>query len=119
MAGTDNATDAGSYTYTYSLNDPNNYEFGNNNSQSWNIEPKAVSFSFGDLSHQYDGSMKTASVSASDPSATYNSDLTKGPSSGSYTVSATAYGNYSGSGSDTLVIEARQPTTFSFSTIAM
>ena len=114
-SGTDNATDAGSYTYSYSLNDPTNYEFANGNSQSWSIDPKSVSFSFSDLSQQYDGAMKTASVSASDPSATYSSDLTKGPGSGSYTVSASAYGNYSGSGSDTLVIEARQPTTFSFS----
>ena len=114
-SGTDSATDAGSYTYSYSLNDTTDYYFTNSNSQSWTIAPKPISFSFGDLRHSYDGSMKSATVSPSDSSATYNSDLTKGPAPGSYAVSATAYGNYSGTGSDTLIIDAQQATAFSFS----
>ncbi len=114
-SGTDNATDAGSYSYTYTLNDTTNYYFADSNSQSWSIDPKPVSFSFSDLSYTYDGSTHTASVSSDDPNATYNSDLTKGPAPGSYTVSASAYGNYTGDGSDTLTIDQPISTSFSFS----
>jgi hypothetical protein len=109
-SGTDNATDAGTYTYSYSLNDPENYEFGNSSGQTWTIVPKPVAFTFGDLSHMYDGHTKTASVAASDSGATFNADLTKGPAANSYAVSASAYGNYSGSGSNTLTI-SRAPQT--------
>jgi trimeric autotransporter adhesin len=73
-------------------------------------DPISVNFNFGNLSHVYDGSMKTATVTCTDSSATYTADLTKGPNVGSYAVSATANGNYSGNGNATLTISQRQRT---------
>ncbi len=66
------------------------------------------------MSFGYDGSTKTASVTPNPSNATYSADLTKGPGVGSYTVSATANGSFSGSGSATLTISAAN-ATFSLS----
>ena len=64
----------------------------------------SVNFIFASLSQTYDGSSKTATITVDPSNATYTSDLTKGPDVGSYTVSATANGNFSGSNSATLTI---------------
>lgn len=104
-SGTDRATDAGTYSFEYTLNDSDNYYFANGNSQTWTIDPKPVSFSFSDLSFAYDGNTHSATVSASDGNADYSTDVTKGPEAGSYTVSAWAHGNYSGSDAATLTID--------------
>ena len=64
----------------------------------------ATTFSFSNLSFTYDGSTKTATVTPNPSNATYTADLTKGPAIGSYTVSASANGSFSGSGSATLTI---------------
>jgi hypothetical protein len=97
---------AGSYTIT--ANATGNYS--GSGTSTFTISPKPVTFTFGNLAHVYDGSAKTATVASSDPSATFASDLIKGPNANTYPVSATATGNYSGSGSDNLVI-ARAPQT--------
>jgi hypothetical protein len=98
----------GNYTVVGTINDPN---YQGSASGTLTISGKPVTFTFGNLSQQYDGSVKTATVTPSDPAATYTSSLTGGPSVGSYGVSATANGNYSGSGSATLNITAK-PVTF-------
>lgn len=82
------------------------------------ITPKPVTFAFGDLSQHYDGSTKHATITASDASATYAASLTGGPAPGDYRVSATATGNYSGSGSATLTILSPIATTFAFENTA-
>ena len=74
------------------------------------VGPQSTTFSFSNLTFNYDGTAKTASVSPSPANATYTADLTRGPSSGSYTVSATAYGAFAGSGSATLTINNIAPT---------
>jgi uncharacterized protein YaiE (UPF0345 family) len=91
----------GSYTYTISASGPGGSDSA---SATFTVSSKPVSFTFGNLSQTYDGSTKTATVTCSDSSATFSTDLTKGPDAGSYTVSASAYGDYTGSGSDTLTI---------------
>lgn len=68
------------------------------------VTSKAVTFTFSNLSHVYDAGMKTAQVSVSDPAATFTADLSKGPHAGTYQVTATATGNYIGSGSANLTI---------------
>lgn len=73
----------------------------------------ATTFAFGALTHTYDGTTKSATVTASPSSATYTAALSAGPGVGSYTVSAVANNNYSGSGSATLTIaKASQAITF-------
>jgi len=81
------------------------------------VTPIPTTFTFSSLSHTYNGSTKTATVSANPSGATYTADLTKGPNAGSYTVTAntTAGGNYSGSGSATLVINPATPPSVSIS----
>jgi hypothetical protein len=111
-------SNAGTYIITAApgtLNSPN-YQFVFANG-TLTIVPKVVTFTFADLSSVYDGSAKTASAIPSDPNTTYLSDLTKGPSAGSYIVSATANGNYSGSGTGTLTISPK-PVTFTFGNLA-
>ncbi|MBK9989148.1 MAG: hypothetical protein IPP19_00015 [Verrucomicrobia bacterium] len=54
--------------------------------------------------HNYDGTVKTAAVTPSVAGTMYAADLTRGPAAGSYTVTATALGDYTGSGSAVLVI---------------
>lgn len=95
---------AGSDVGTYPVNATAHGNYTGSGSATLTIHPKAVSFTFGDLEHTYDGSDKRAWVTADDPNATYSADLTAGPDAGTYTVTASAYGNYSGSGSETLTI---------------
>lgn len=66
--------------------------------------PLPVSFSFGDLTHTYDGVVKSATVVVSPSYATYAADLARGPAAGTYTVTATATGAYTGSGAASLEI---------------
>lgn len=93
-----------------------NYQFTFANG-TLTIAPKPVTFIFTNLSATYDGAPKTASVTPSDPSATYLSDLTKGPAAGTYVVTTTATGNYAGSGSGTLTIDPKL-VTFTFGNLA-
>ncbi len=81
------------------------------------VLPKSITFTFGNLSTGYDGMTKTATVTPSDPAATYSASLNVGPGAGSYPVSATANGNYSGSGSDTATV-TRAPVVFVFANLA-
>lgn len=67
-------------------------------------QPIATTFAFGALAHTYDGSPKAATVTASPSNATFTASLAAGPAAGTYTVSATANGSFSGSGSATLTI---------------
>ncbi|MBA3849573.1 MAG: hypothetical protein C0502_06200 [Opitutus sp.] len=88
---------------------------GNGTTGGWydvTVNAIPTTFTFSNLSHTYDGSAKTAAVTASPSGATFTTDLTKGPAAGSYTVTATATGGYSGSGSATLTIT---PASVSFS----
>ena len=79
------------------------------------VGPTPVTFSFGNLSHTYDGGTKTATVTPSIGGATYNAAVICGPGAGYYTVSATATGGYSGSGSATLTISPAGQSTVSIS----
>lgn len=73
----------------------------------------ATTFSFGNLTHTYNGTAKSATVTANPAAATFTSSLNGGINAGTYTVSATANGNYTGSGSATLTIaRADQSITF-------
>jgi uncharacterized protein YaiE (UPF0345 family) len=90
-----------------------NYVFGFANGML-TITPKPVTFAFQNLLQTYDGNLKSATVVASDPAATYTADATKGPDAATYIVSAAATGNYAGTGSDSLVISpAAQTITLS------
>ncbi len=75
--------------------------------------PIATTFAFSNLAHTYDGSPKAATVTATPTNATFTAALSAGPTAGNYVVSATANGNYTGSGSATLMIaRADQSITF-------
>lgn len=75
--------------------------------------PIATTFAFSNLAHTYDGSPKAATVTATPTNATFTAALAAGPVAGTYMVSATATGNYSGSASATLTISpASQSITF-------
>lgn len=110
-SGLDGGPDAGDYGVWARATG----NYSGEGSATLTIDRKSVDFSFSDLSYTYDGNTHSASVAANDPNATYDSDLTKGPEPGSYTVWATANGNYTGSGSDTLTISQPISTSFSFS----
>ena len=101
-------TNAGSYSATASVNDPN-YS-ATPVTQPFSIAPKAVTVSFTNLSHVYDGSVKSATATFSDPLAG-TPVLTYVPAppttAGSYAVTASLTNpNYTLSGDvdETLVI---------------
>jgi hypothetical protein len=93
-----------------------NYEFSVANG-TLTVQPKPVTFTFGNLGAEYDGTTKTATVAASDSAATFSADLVKGPDAGTYAVSAVATGNYAGVGNATLTITPA-PITFTFADLA-
>lgn len=64
----------------------------------------ATTFTFSNLNFTFDGGIKTATVTPNPANATYTANLTGGPAVGSYTVTATATGNFTGSGAATLTI---------------
>lgn len=68
-----------------------------------------LTFNFSNLTFDYNGTVKTATVTPSIVGATFTADLSRGPAAGSYTVTATAVGDYTGSGSATLVINPPPP----------
>jgi len=105
-------TDHGTGTYTFALAAVDTQGArGDASNQTVTVTgPVSTTFTFSNLSHAYDGSVKSATVSPNPSNATYTADLTKGPSAGSYTVTATATGSFAGSGSATLVIAAPQAT---------
>ena len=91
-------------TYTWNVDVEDGPGASGSDSINVTVEPIPATFSFSNLSHTYNGSMKTASVTATPAGATYSTNLSVGPDVGDYTVTATATGNYSGSGSETLTI---------------
>lgn len=103
--GAGTVLDAGTrnLTATFTPSDSRNYA-SVSASVTLTVQRKPVTFAFGALSATYDGAAKTATVSPSDPVATFSADVAKGPNAGSYAVNATATGNYTGTGTATLMI---------------
>lgn len=90
-----------------------NYTFSYGNG-SLLVRRHPVTFTFSNLSHVYDGAMKIATVTPSDPMASYMAAVTVGPDAGSYTVSASGSGGYTGTSTAILVI-APAPQTITIS----
>jgi hypothetical protein len=103
---------AGTYTVTAYSPAGKGWAASNTASATVIVSKIPTRFSFGALKHDYSGSTATATVTALPLGATYSADLAKGPAVGSYTVTAVANGNYSGSGSDVLII-SQHPITVS------
>lgn len=101
----------GTYSVTVYSTAGGSYNQSNTASATISVSPAITptTFTFGTKSHVYDGSVKTATVSPSPGNATYNSTLSGGPNAGSYPISATAFGSFSGTGSDTLTITRATP----------
>lgn len=99
----------GTRTVSVYKNGDDNYNKSNTAIATITINKIPVDFSFGKLNYTYDGNAKTATVTASATvpkgmKITYDTDLTKGPNAGDHKVTATATGNFSGSGSAILKI---------------
>lgn len=94
-SGTSSAVDAGSYTVQY---DANGSYSGSSGPVGWTISPQSVGFSLSSTSFTYNGGWQGPSVNASVGGATFSTGGTLSAiSPGTYTASASAYGNYSGS----------------------
>ncbi|HKQ51821.1 MAG TPA: MBG domain-containing protein, partial [Pyrinomonadaceae bacterium] len=111
-------TGAGSCTITASQPGDSNYNAAPNVPRSCNIAKATATVSLSNLSHTYDGSPKSASVSTTpnglSVTVTYDGSTTAPTGAGSYAVVATVTdNNYQGSASDTLTIaKANQTITF-------
>lgn len=105
-------TNAGSYSVVATINDAN---YQGSASGTLVISPRAVTFSFsGGPSYYYSGGSQGVTVTANPAGATFNTGGTYSATSlGNYTATATAYGNYSGSGSYNWQIYGT-PVAFSF-----
>lgn len=90
-------------TVTFTPSDTRNYN-GASRSVALTVQRKPVTFAFGGLGATYNGAAQAATVSPSDPLATFTADLSRGPNAGTYAISASATGNYVGTGTATLVI---------------
>ena len=87
-----------------------NYAQSNTSTATVAVTVTSVSFTFGNLAQNYDGSVKTATVTPNPAGATYVANLTSSSGAiGSYLVTATATGAYTGSGVDTLQIQPGIP----------
>ena len=104
----------GSYTVTVQNVAGGNYTASNTVTANITVNAVVTTFTFGNLTQTYDGSIKTATVTPNPAGATFTSSLTGGPNANTYPVTATATGAYSGSGSANLVIQpANQTVTLS------
>ena len=105
-------TNAGSYTVTADITDPN---YTGSTTGTLAISPAAATLTLADLAQTYDGTPKPASATT-DPEAltlaiTYNGDTNAPTDAGSYTVVANITDpNYTGSTTATLVIEPAAAT---------
>lgn len=68
------------------------------------VIPRGVRIILADQDFTYDGFAKVATYSVSDAAATLTADVSRGPEAGLYTVSVSAFGNYTGSATATLRI---------------
>lgn len=94
-SGTPTATQAGDYSISATANG----KYSGNGSQGWSISPAPVSFSLDVSDFTYDGASQGPTVVCSVAGATFATGGTSSATDpGTYTVSATASGNYSGSG---------------------
>lgn len=81
---------------------------------SASVTPAFTGFTFGNTSQTYNGGTFTATVMPSNPAATFTANASYGPDVGTTTVSATATGNYSGTGqASATVLPAFVSFTFS------
>ncbi|HXB02268.1 MAG TPA: RHS repeat-associated core domain-containing protein [Opitutaceae bacterium] len=109
--GTTSAVDAGTYSVTATAT---GYYTGSG-STTWTIAPEPVSFSISPTSFTYNGSAQGPAIAPSDGNASFStSETTSAVAAGSYSVTATATGDYTGSGSTAWTI-APKPVSFTIS----
>jgi uncharacterized repeat protein (TIGR01451 family) len=111
-------TGAGSCTITAAQGGNSNYNAASDVPRAFSIAKATATVSLSNLSHTYDGSPKSASVSTTpnglSVTVTYDGSATAPTNAGDYAVVATVTdSNYQGSASDTLTIsKANQTITF-------
>lgn len=84
------------------------------------VLPKPVTFTLGEQAFDYDGTVKTVTVTPSDPAATWRvaTGTLSGTEPGSTPFSVEATGNYAGTADGTLVIRGSQVEVTAFSPAA-
>ncbi|HVU32669.1 MAG TPA: MBG domain-containing protein [Opitutaceae bacterium] len=111
--------DAPTNVGTYSVVAKASGDYTGTGSTTLTITPKSITFGFSNLDQTADGTPKSATVTPSDPAATYsvtyNGNTTAPSAPGTYTVVATANGNFSGSSSTTLVLRSPANVTAAIS----
>ena len=110
-------TNAGSYSVVATVTDPN---YTGSASGTLTINPEPVTFSI-TPSFPYNGSSQSPTITPSVGGATYSvSGTTSATAAGSYSVTAAAYGNYTGTTTGTWTINASSasfsisPTSFTY-----